>query len=268
VKAKGFDVIEREIERTQVLILAGGKAKRMGKIDVPKALLEVCGRPLVDYAIDLCINNGFREFVFLLGYKHEQIEEHLKDLASKYEDASFEFSVEPPEVEGKGKALRYAIEMGKIDLKKRCLVLYPDDLFFDQHLPLKLLLQHLQGVGMFETLGTLVLVSGTEYPYGVGELDEFGVIRHYEEKPFIARYTNTGMSMFEPAVMKMVKKEISLDTPGSIEFERVVLPELAKEGKLYSLVVPPQVWIPVNTQKEYEYAEKRMREFMEKNTPC
>ncbi len=267
MKGKGFEIIEKEIERTQVLILAGGKGKRMGRIDVPKALLEVCGKPLIDYTLDLCIGNGFRKFVFLLGYKHEQIEEHLKELESKYEDVSFDFSIEPPEVEGKGKAIRYAIETGKIDLGKRCLILYPDDLFFDQHLPLKLLLQHLQGIGMFETLGTLVLVSGTEYPYGVGDLDEFGVVRRYEEKPFIQRYTNTGMSMFEPAVMRMVKEEISLETSGSIEFERVILPKLAKEGKLYSLVMPPQVWLPVNTQKEYEYAEKRMREFIGKN-PC
>ena len=44
--------IKKEIGETQVIVLAGGKGKRMGYIDKPKPLLEVCGKPLIDYTIE------------------------------------------------------------------------------------------------------------------------------------------------------------------------------------------------------------------------
>ena len=99
--------IEEDIRNTQVIVLAGGRAKRMGKIDKPKALLELNGTTLVDHMMTQLSNCGFKDFIFLTGYKHEYIENHVGD-GSRY-GVSVKYSVEPETVKGKGKALKYAL---------------------------------------------------------------------------------------------------------------------------------------------------------------
>ena len=64
------------------------------------------------------------------------------------------------------------------------------------------------------------------------------------------------MYVFEPHVYKLVEKKINLASPEPQEFESIILPLLAKEKKLFSFVIPPNAWIPVNTVKEYELAQK------------
>jgi NDP-sugar pyrophosphorylase family protein len=52
-------------------VLAGGFATRLGDLsrNTPKCLIEVNGRPFVDWQLDLLIKNGYTNFVFchLLG---------------------------------------------------------------------------------------------------------------------------------------------------------------------------------------------------------
>ena len=58
-----------------VAILAGGLAKRLRPLTetVPKALVEVAGEPFAFHQLRLLARNGFREVVFLTGYRGEQI---------------------------------------------------------------------------------------------------------------------------------------------------------------------------------------------------
>ena len=122
------------------------------------------------------------------------------------------------------------------------------------------------GVEHFNTIATTVFVSGKEYPYGVGVIDSRGIVRKFAEKPLINMATSTGLYMWEPEVFEWIEKKIDLNTKGGIEFESVIYPELAKAGKMFSMVIPPDVWLPINTQKDYEKAEKVFREYMEKAT--
>ena len=64
-----------------VAILAGGFGTRLGSLtrDFPKCLIEINGRPFVDWQLDLLIKNGYREFVFCVSYKSELIQRHLGD---------------------------------------------------------------------------------------------------------------------------------------------------------------------------------------------
>ncbi len=58
-----------------VAILAGGLATRLRPLTetVPKALVEVAGEPFAFHQLRLLARNGFREVVFLTGYRGEQI---------------------------------------------------------------------------------------------------------------------------------------------------------------------------------------------------
>ena len=50
-----FEEVRGEVEHTQVLVFAGGQAKRMGFIDKPKPLLEVAGKPLIDWCLEYSV---------------------------------------------------------------------------------------------------------------------------------------------------------------------------------------------------------------------
>src|SRR5690349_5042163 len=60
---------------TQAVILCGGKGERMGSATraVPKPLLPLRGRPVLDYIVDNLERAGIRRVVLAAGYLGEQI---------------------------------------------------------------------------------------------------------------------------------------------------------------------------------------------------
>jgi len=251
---KELENIAKEIEKTQVIIIAGGMGKRMGNLERPKALLEINGTTLIDYTIGLLKNCGFKDLRLLIGYKHDEIENHLGD-GSKY-GVKITYSVEPENIKGRAKAMKYALINKKIDKNKRALVCFPDDIFTDRKLPIKLLLQHLHGVEEKNALVTVLFVSGTVYPFGVAELDSDMFVTNFIEKPFIHKYTSTGQYILEPEVFDRIEKEVDLDAEESPKLEHKILPDLAAERRVQGMVVSSSVWFSVNTSKEHETAEK------------
>ena len=253
------DVLGRaaeEARRTQVLVFAGGLGKRMGFVSKPKALMEVAGRPLIDWCIEYFAGCGFREFVLLLGKGADEVVRHVGD-GGRY-GVEVRFSLDPPlPAVGKGKALRHALEEGVVDSGRRSIAAFPDDIFLEESLPLRLLLHHLEGVER-GALATAVFAWGLEYPYGVAELEGDGRVRRFVEKPFVDFYTSTGLYVFEPQVYGLVLELVDMGSPKPVEFEQAVLPVLAERGQLYSMVVPRGTWLPVNTLKELELAEEAL----------
>lgn len=63
----------------KAVIVAGGQGKRLGKIgeNLPKALVEINGKPVLEYQIDLLVKNGFKEVWLLIGYKGEMIRNYF-----------------------------------------------------------------------------------------------------------------------------------------------------------------------------------------------
>src|SRR5437763_12304314 len=64
-----------------VALLAGGLATRLRPITqkIPKALVELAGKPFIDHQLSLLRRNGIRRVVLCLGYLGEQVEQHLGD---------------------------------------------------------------------------------------------------------------------------------------------------------------------------------------------
>jgi MurNAc alpha-1-phosphate uridylyltransferase len=123
----------------QVVILAGGLAKRMHPytLTVPKALLEVAGRPFVDWQLERLAACGLRDVVMCVGHLGEQIREHVGD-GRRY-GVQVVWSVEGPRLLGTGGAVRAALAL----LAPTFLVTYGDSyLPFDYSEPLRTLDSH------------------------------------------------------------------------------------------------------------------------------
>jgi MurNAc alpha-1-phosphate uridylyltransferase len=105
-----------------VAILAGGLATRMRPVTerIPKALIEVAGRPFVEHQLRLLQREGVRKVVLCVGYLGEMIEAVIGD-GSRF-GISVSYSFDGERLLGTGGALRRALPL----LGQHFFVLYGD----------------------------------------------------------------------------------------------------------------------------------------------
>lgn len=123
----------------QAVVIAGGLATRMRPhtLTVPKAMLEVGGRPFVDWLLEKLAASGYTEAIFCIAHLGEQIEAHVGDGARF--GVRVRYSAEGPSLLGTGGALRLALPL----LAGTFLVTYGDSwLPFDYAGPLRMLADH------------------------------------------------------------------------------------------------------------------------------
>lgn len=63
----------------QAVFLVGGKGTRLGSltIDKPKPLMDIEGKPFLDYLVRNIVRYGFKQLLFLCGYKAEKIQHYF-----------------------------------------------------------------------------------------------------------------------------------------------------------------------------------------------
>jgi NDP-sugar pyrophosphorylase family protein len=91
-----------------VAMLAGGTAQRLRPLTetIPKALVEVAGRPFAEHQVEWLNGQGITRVVFLVGYLGEKIENALGD-GSRF-GLRIEYVFDGPTLLGTGGALRRA----------------------------------------------------------------------------------------------------------------------------------------------------------------
>ena len=96
------------IEDVPAALLAGGLATRLRPVTqrIPKALVELAGKPFIEHQLALLRRNGIRRAVLCLGHLGEQVEAHLGDGSSF--DMQLAYSFDGPKLLGTGGALRRA----------------------------------------------------------------------------------------------------------------------------------------------------------------
>lgn len=98
-------------EETQVVVLLGGLGTRLKDTaaDTPKSMVDVHGRPFFHYQLHLMKQQGFRDFVFCVGYMGEAIEDYFAD-GSEY-GVNIRYSYDGDGLLGTGGALRKALPL-------------------------------------------------------------------------------------------------------------------------------------------------------------
>lgn len=111
-------------------LLAGGIAQRLRPITetIPKALVEVAGRPFAEHQVDWLRGQGVERVVFLVGYLGEKIQEALGD--GRRFGLALEYVFDGPTLLGTGGALRRA----RAALGESFFVMYGDS-YLDCPLP-------------------------------------------------------------------------------------------------------------------------------------
>jgi NDP-sugar pyrophosphorylase family protein len=106
------------------VILAGGRGRRLGPLteDLPKALVDVAGRPFLEYQLELLRTGGISEIVLCVGYLGSVVERTIGD-GSRF-GLSIRYSHDGPEPLGTAGALRNALPL----LGETFLVTYGDTL--------------------------------------------------------------------------------------------------------------------------------------------
>lgn len=96
-----------------VMLLAAGLGTRMRPLtfDMPKALVEVAGKPLIDHVIDAVLAEGATRFVVNTHHKAEHLAAHVERLSAALPDISFAISHEKGRLLDTGGGLRKALPL-------------------------------------------------------------------------------------------------------------------------------------------------------------
>jgi glucose-1-phosphate cytidylyltransferase len=197
-----------------VLILCGGRGTRLRERTevMPKALVEIGGRPIVWHVIEIYAAQGFDRFVLCVGYLGEMIEDFV-NRQEWPEGASVEVvdtGLDTP-TGGRVKQLEDRLGHGTF-----C-VTYADGV---ADVDLGELLGFHREHGRLATL----TVVRPRLQWGVAVLDGEGQVEGFVEKPRSEHWINGGFFCFEPGVLEYLA--------GDSVLERDPLEQLASAGQL------------------------------------
>lgn len=215
-------------------ILAGGAGTRLYPITayVPKALIPIGSRYVIEYIIDYLKRHKIVELVLLISQnEYDLLRNHLGDGARF--GASIEYSV----AERMGTAGALA---GAADLLGEQFVVYYGDVLTDMDL------QAMIGFHSSKKPACTIAMSTTvPIEYGVARVAEDGRVTYFEEKPVIKEY---------PVSMGILvcDKEILPYCRPNQDISQHVLPKLLSEGKLVYAYLTERRHYDIGTFKTLE----------------
>lgn len=153
-----------------LVVMCGGRGARLRPTTdlIPKALVPVNGRPVIDYVIDFFASAGTQKCFLSIGYRGDQIREHFADRQTM---PSIAFSDC-----GESASILQRLYALREEISDRFIVAYCDT-FIDIDLP-NLLRFHEER----EAPVTLV-TAPIQSPFGLVDLDGTGIVEGFVEKP-------------------------------------------------------------------------------------
>jgi N-acetyl-alpha-D-muramate 1-phosphate uridylyltransferase len=200
-----------------VVILAGGLATRLRPLTekIPKALVEVAGRPFLEHQLDLLKQNAITEVILCLGYLGEMIEQRYGD--GEAIGVRIRYSFDGPILLGTGGAI------------KRASTLLPDAFFVlygDSYLPID-----------FQAVATAFIESGQPALMTVyANVDAWDTSNVWFEQDRIRLYSKREklpeMRFIDYGLM-VCSRQIFDDSPSDVPFNLAdTLETLSRNGQL------------------------------------
>lgn len=189
----------------KAIIMAGGEGKRLRPITctMPKPMVPVLNRPIVEYAMELLRKHGITNAVYTLHYMGKVIREYVGDGSKWGMKCSF---AESEKALGTAGSVRQAAG----DEPERIIVLSGDGI---TDIDLTELINEHEKSSAPLTIALKMVKNPSEY--GIAILNENGDIERFIEKPekseVFSDLANTGIYIIEPEVIEMIPKDMEFD---------------------------------------------------------
>jgi NDP-sugar pyrophosphorylase family protein len=191
----------------KAFVLAAGYGKRLEPLTkaVPKPMVPVANKPIMQYNIELLKKHGVKEVICNIHYFPEQIKNYFGD-GSEY-GIKFSYSYEEELLGTAGGVLN----MAKLTDIKGTFIVISSDILTDVNLT-KMLAFHKKK----NAIATIALTPVEDVTqFGVVQIDGNDRICGFQEKPKKAgaksNLVNTGIYIFEPAILEMIPKDSAYD---------------------------------------------------------
>jgi len=231
---------------TTAMVLAAGLGTRMRPLTdrIPKALVEVAGKPLIDHVLDRLVNAGVTRAVVNVHHFADQVEDHL----AKRRDLEVLISDERTALLDSGGGIQHARRLLGDD---PIMLANIDTLWLEDGRPALETLKTAWDPVRMDLLLLLVRRGhglGFEGPQGFF-MDEAGRLTHSTDPEVVTPFANVGFGILKPQI---------LDGQGGGAFSiHPTWRRLQAEGRLYGAVMDA-FWMHVGDPAARDEAEARL----------
>jgi len=181
----------------KAVIMAGGKGSRLRPLtcDTPKPMARICGKPVIEYILELLKKNKFNEAYITLGYLPKVITDYFEN--NKQDDIKINFFTEENPLGTAG-----SVKAAAKDIKEPFLVISGDAMC---DFNLKEAYNH-----HINSKAPLTIIAKTvddPREYGLINVKD-GYVEDFSEKPAWNNVTtniaNTGMYIINPEILELI----------------------------------------------------------------
>ena len=235
----------REVFGVYALILAGGKGERLRPLtdSLPKPMVPLCGKPILEHQVEWLKSGGVTDVVFLAGYRWEAIKDYFGDGSAFGIDAHY--SVEDSPL-GRGGAIKAGFP--EVPENENTVVVLNGDTITDETLNNLLAYHQARKLANKSHLASIMVVPMVS-PYGLVDFDQSGTVTSFREKVETEHWINAGIYLFE--------RSIAGELPDLGDHETETFPRLAEAGQLAARK-SLSFWRSVDSFKDLKEAEEHV----------
>lgn len=234
-------LIENEKKNNPVFLMAGGFGKRLAPLtdEMPKPLLKIGSKPILEIIMDKFIDQGFNNFYISTHFLAEKIVDHFGDGSLK--GVSIEYIHEK-------KPMGTAGSLGLLphDKINSPIIMMNGDLLSKVNFT-DLLSYHNDKPGEIT-----MCISEYEFqiPYGVINIDKER-LKGIDEKPSQKFFINAGIYVVEPSIIKKVKNNEYIDMP-------TLLDGMIEDGIEINVFPIHEYWLDVGKIDDFNMAKEEI----------
>ena len=218
----------------KAIILAGGRGKRLRPITdkIPKPLIPINNKPLVERTIRYLKKYGITEIIISIGYKSNLIEKFLK--TKKNFGCDITFSIEKIPL-GTGGAIKKALKF----IDEESFVVLNGDIV--TNIDLKKILKK----------PNTIAANELKTKFGTMDIKKNKILKFNEKKDVTDVWMNPGIYHLSKDIEKLIPKKGSL--------EGVVFPKMAKKKTLEMVKFKNALWFSIDSHKDIEECSKEIK---------
>lgn len=236
------NLLKTNAKNNRVVLMAGGLGTRLRPLteDLPKPLLKVGNKPILETIIESFAKYGFVNITISVNYKADMIKEYFGD------GTNFGVNIDYVE-ESKRLGTAGALSL----IKER-----PQEPFFVMNADLltNVNFEHLLDFHIMEHSVATMCVREFDYqvPYGVIKMDGSKIVS-IKEKPVHKFFVNAGIYTLSPQVFEYIPKGDFYDMPSL--FDDII------KDKLKSISFPiHEYWLDIGRMSDFERAQNEYGE--------